>query len=64
MIAVSHSGVAHRIPRDGSIDIYCEPVGVVDQKDLGADTAQIVGAMAQFNPDSTWTEVADSDLIP
>jgi hypothetical protein len=31
-------------------------LGVVYQKDLGSDTAQIARAMDQFNPDSTWTK--------
>ena len=30
--------------------------GVVYQKDLGSDTAQIAGAMTQYNPDTTWTK--------
>ena len=31
--------------------------GVVYQKDLGANTAAIAGAMAQYNPDATWKAV-------
>ena len=31
-------------------------LGVVYQKDLGADTDQIARAMNEFNPDSTWTK--------
>ena len=34
-------------------------LGIVYQKDLGADTAQIASAMSQFNPDSTWTKVEE-----
>jgi len=31
--------------------------GIVYQKDLGQDSAQIARNMTQFNPDSTWTKV-------
>ncbi len=33
--------------------------GVVYQKDFGPQTAQIANAMKTFNPDKTWTKVAD-----
>jgi hypothetical protein len=33
--------------------------GVVYQKDLGANTLDLVTAMTQYNPDSTWTKVTD-----
>jgi len=33
--------------------------GIVYQKDLGEETDQIVRAMSQFNPDSTWTKVEE-----
>ncbi len=33
--------------------------GVVYQKDLGEKTAEVVSAMTEYNPDSTWTEVKD-----
>ena len=32
--------------------------GVVFEKDLGANTAQVAGAMSKFNPDKTWKEAA------
>jgi Protein of unknown function (DUF2950) len=38
--------------------------GVVYQKDLGANTAEVAVAMTEFNPDSTWTKLdveADPD---
>jgi len=35
--------------------------GVIYQKDLGADTAKIVGDMDRYNPDETWTEVKEDD---
>jgi hypothetical protein len=28
--------------------------GIVFEKDLGPKTAEVAGAMAQFNPDGTW----------
>jgi len=34
--------------------------GVVYQKDLGAKTDQVAAAMTVFNPDSSWTKVADA----
>jgi Protein of unknown function (DUF2950) len=33
--------------------------GVVYQKDLGEKTAEVAGAMTEYNPDSTWTKVKD-----
>jgi hypothetical protein len=30
---------------------------VIVQKDLGADTAKLASAMAEYNPDKTWEEV-------
>ncbi|HTQ97036.1 MAG TPA: DUF2950 family protein, partial [Candidatus Acidoferrum sp.] len=33
--------------------------GVVYQKDLGEKTAEIAGAMTEYNPDSTWKRVTD-----
>jgi hypothetical protein len=33
--------------------------GIVYQKDLGPNTAQLVAAMTVFNPDPTWTKVED-----
>lgn len=33
--------------------------GVVYQKDLGKDTNKVAAAMTVFNPDKTWTKVAD-----
>ena len=32
--------------------------GVVFEKDLGPNTAQVAGAMSKFNPDKTWKEAA------
>jgi hypothetical protein len=31
--------------------------GVVYEKDLGADTAKIAGAMNTFDPDASWSRV-------
>jgi hypothetical protein len=31
--------------------------GVIVQKDLGADTAKVASAIAEYNPDKTWQEV-------
>lgn len=31
--------------------------GTIYQKDLGADTAKLAGAMEEYNPDGTWKEV-------
>jgi hypothetical protein len=33
--------------------------GVVFEKDLGEDTAKVLRAMTQFNPDDTWIPVRD-----
>jgi hypothetical protein len=33
--------------------------GVVHEKDLGANTSKIAGAMTEYNPDSTWNAVTD-----
>ncbi len=33
--------------------------GVVYQKDLGDQTSDLAAAMAEYNPDSTWTKVTD-----
>jgi hypothetical protein len=35
--------------------------GVVFQKDLGEKTAEIAGAMTDYNPDKTWTKVPASE---
>jgi Protein of unknown function (DUF2950) len=33
--------------------------GVIVQKDLGANTGQVVKAMTKFNPDRTWEQVLE-----
>jgi hypothetical protein len=33
--------------------------GVVYEKNLGEQTAEIAGAMTEYNPDSTWHKVAN-----
>jgi hypothetical protein len=33
--------------------------GVVYQKDLGEKTAEVAGAMTEYNPDKTWSKVTD-----
>jgi hypothetical protein len=38
--------------------------GVVYQKDLGKDTEKVAAAMTVFNPDKTWTKVADMVVDP
>jgi Protein of unknown function (DUF2950) len=35
--------------------------GVVWQRDLGENTAQLASAMTQFNPDSGWTPLASEE---
>jgi hypothetical protein len=37
--------------------------GVVYQKDLGPDTEEAARTMTVYNPDSTWTKVAENDLM-
>jgi hypothetical protein len=39
----------------GKSTFLVNQLGVVYQSDLGPDSAQIAGAMTQFNPDSKWT---------
>jgi hypothetical protein len=31
--------------------------GMIDQKDLGPDTAKLTGALTEYHPDKTWEEV-------
>lgn len=38
--------------------------GIVYQSDLGKDTEQQATQITQFNPDKTWTRVANSDMQP
>jgi len=33
--------------------------GIIVQKDLGPETAQLAGEIAEFNPNKTWDEVLD-----
>jgi hypothetical protein len=35
--------------------------GIVFQKDLGPDTAQVVTKITQFNPDSNWARISVTD---
>lgn len=37
--------------------------GQIFQKDLGADTDSIASAMTEYNPDSTWTAVSESEAL-
>jgi hypothetical protein len=38
--------------------------GVVFQKDLGANTAEVAKNMTSFNPDRSWKKVEASDEEP
>jgi len=42
--------------RSGIMTFVVNQSGVVFQKDLGPDTAKIAGAMALYDPDSTWSK--------
>jgi hypothetical protein len=37
--------------------------GRIYQQDLGATTAQIAGAMKEYNPDSKWTLAQDEGVL-
>jgi Protein of unknown function (DUF2950) len=37
--------------------------GVVFQKDLGLHTAELAERMTDFNPDSSWTKVTDTEPV-
>jgi len=41
----------------GVSTLMVNQLGIVYQKDLGPDTDKLARAIAQFNPDSTWTKV-------
>lgn len=41
----------------GVVTFIVNQSGVVYEKDLGADTAQIAAALQEYNPDKTWTVV-------
>ena len=43
----------------GVMTFITNQLGVVYQKDLGDQTSTLAAAMAEFNPDSTWTKVSD-----
>jgi hypothetical protein len=40
----------------GVMSFSCNHDGVVDQKNLGKDTAAIAANMTKYNPDSTWAK--------
>jgi Protein of unknown function (DUF2950) len=44
----------------GVMTFIVDQDGVVYQKDLGADTVEIAGKMAEYNPDKTWRRVSES----
>ena len=41
----------------GIMTLVMSHQGVIYQKDLGADTAKLAGAIDEYNPDNTWSEV-------
>lgn len=43
----------------GVMTFVINQAGVVFQKDLGDKTAEIAGAMTEYNPDKTWAKVTD-----
>ena len=43
--------------KTGVMTFLVNSEGVVWQRDLGPQTAQLAAAITQFNPDSTWTPV-------
>ena len=43
----------------GVMTFIINQAGVVYQKDLGEDAANLAKAMTEFNPDSTWKKVTD-----
>lgn len=45
----------------GVMTFIVNPDGVVFQKDLGEDTQNSVNAITSFDPDSTWTAIADTE---
>jgi Protein of unknown function (DUF2950) len=45
----------------GVMTFIVNPDGVVFQKDLGEDTENGVKAITSFDPDSTWTAIADTE---
>jgi hypothetical protein len=45
----------------GVMTFVVNPDGVVFQKDLGEDTQNAVNAITSFDPDSTWTAIADTE---
>jgi hypothetical protein len=45
----------------GVMTFIVNPDGVVFQKDLGEDTQNTVDAITSFDPDSTWTAIADTE---
>ena len=44
----------------GIMTFVVDKSGIVYQKDLGGETAKIAGAYSAYDPDETWTPVADS----
>jgi hypothetical protein len=45
----------------GVMTFIVNPDGVVFQKDLGDDTEKAAGSITSFDPDSTWTAIADTE---
>jgi hypothetical protein len=45
----------------GVMTFMVNPDGVVFQKDLGDDTQNTVNSITTFDPDSTWTAIADTE---
>jgi hypothetical protein len=45
----------------GVMTFIVNPDGVVFQKDLGDDTEKAASGITSFDPDSTWTAIADTE---
>jgi len=45
--------------KTGVMTLVVNHYGDVYQKDLGPDTAKLAGAINEYNPDKTWSKVAD-----
>jgi hypothetical protein len=39
------------------MSFICSHEGIVYQKNLGAETAEVASKMTRFNPDETWEKV-------
>jgi len=46
----------------GVMTFVVDRAGIVYQKDLGSNTAKLVGSMDAYDPDTTWTPVAGAGV--